>query len=141
MAFSKYDKGRPFLLITQHITPAKGENTSAKNWGKTGKKNLQEMVSVVDRVKDKHLIEATVIVDVLQRRIVKSRFEESNEEVVKHYLTQYKSQVAEGIQVWMKDQYDTEEEAKTFMDELENEIGKSENLDEIKSDVVADGTE
>ena len=49
MSFSKYDKGRPFLVITQHTTPAKGENTSVKDWGKTGKKNLQEMVIIVEK--------------------------------------------------------------------------------------------
>lgn len=138
MAFSKYDKGRPFLLITQHLTPAEGENTSTKDWGKLGKKNLQEMVSIIDRVKDKHLEEATIIIDILQRRVVKSRFSESNEEVIKHYLTQYKDQVAEGIQIWMGGQYSNEEEAKTFMDDLEDEISGLDKLNEITLDVVAE---
>lgn len=135
MGFSRYDKGRPFLVITQHITPAEGENTSVKNWGKIGKKNLQEMVSIEDEIKSKHLTSATVIIDIFQRRIVKSRYSEENEEVVKHYLTQYKSQVAEGIQIWMGGQYSNKEEAKTFMDELDSEIKNLQNLDDIKINV------
>ena len=78
MAFSKYDKDRPFLVITQHITPAEGENTSIKDWGKKGKKNLQEMVAIEDEIKRKHLESATVIIDILQRRIVKSRYHASS---------------------------------------------------------------
>ena len=135
MAFSKYDKDRPFLVITQHITPAEGENTSIKDWGKKGKKNLQEMVAIEDEIKRKHLESATVIIDILQRRIVKSRYSEDNEEVIKHYLTQYKNQVAEGIQIWMGGQYSNEEEAKTFMNSLENEIESLAELNDIKLNV------
>lgn len=122
MVFSKYNKGRPFLSITQHVTPAKGENTSIKNWGKKGKKILQETVSIIMTVKNKHLLEATVIIDILQRRIIKSRFEEPNEEVVTHYLSQYKKEIAEGIQVWMNQQYSNKEEAEEFMKKLDDEI-------------------
>lgn len=138
MTFSKYNKDRPFLVITQHITPAKGENTSVKNWGKTGKKNLQEMVMIVDNVKDKHLTEATVIIDVLQRKVVKSRFDEDNEEVLSHYLKQYKSQIAEGIQIWMGGQYHDEESAEQFKLDLSEEIDKMEELNNIKLDVITD---
>jgi len=135
MSFSKYNKERPFLVITQHYTPADGEKTSTKDWGKTGKKNLQEMVSIVDTVKNKHLNEATVIIDILQRRVVKSRFSEPNEEVITHYLTQYKNQVAEGIQIWMKNQYKDKESSETFINDLENEISNLDALNNIKVDI------
>lgn len=136
MGFSRYNKDRPFLVITQHMSPAKGEDTSIKDWGKTGKKNLQEMVEIVDTVKDKHMTQATVIIDVLQRKVVKSRYPEENEEVLTHYLTQYKSQVAEGIQIWMGGQYHDEESAQKFAVDLSEEIGKLSDLDDIKLDVV-----
>ena len=135
MAFSKYNKGRPFLVITQHLTPVKGENTSLKDWGKTGKKNLQEMVSIVDSVQTKHLTSATVIIDILKRQVVKSRYPDSDEEVMKHYLSQYKSQVAEGIQIWMSGQYTDEEGAKKFMSSITEEIDALEDLDNVKIDV------
>lgn len=135
MAFSKYNKDRPFLVITQHTTPAQGENTSLKDWGKTGKKNLQEMVSIVDSIKDSHIVQATVIIDILKRKVVKSRYPDADEEVLKHYLTQYKSQVAEGIQLWMSGQYKDKEGAEKLMNSLTDEIDTLEALDNVKINV------
>lgn len=135
MGFSRYDKDRPFLVITQHTTPAKGENTSLKDWGKTGKKILQEMVMIVDEVKNKHLVEATIIIDILQRRMVKSRFTEDDSEVLSHYLSQYKKQVAEGIQIWMGGKYADEESMQEFVHDLTDEIDRLEELDNIKLDI------
>lgn len=136
MGFSRYDKDRPFLVITQHTTPAKGENTSLKNWGKTGKKVLQEMVMIVDEVKNKHLVEATIIIDILQRRMVKSRFTEDDSEVLSHYLSQYKNQVAEGIQLWMGGKYEDAESTQEFVHDLTEEIDRLEELDNIKINVA-----
>ena len=141
MVFSKYDKGRPFLVITQHITPAQGENTSLSDWGKTGKKNLQEMVSIEDSIKPRHLTGATVIIDILKRRVVKSRYSEDNETVLKHYLTQYKEQIAEGINIWMKGQYHDKESAEKFMNDLTEEIDNMEELEKLKLTVKNDREE
>jgi len=131
MAFSKYNKDRPFLVITQVTTPAEGENTSEKNW----KEKLQEMVLIVDKVKDKHMRDATIIIDILQRKIVKSRFDEDDADVITHYLTQYKSQVAEGIQIWMANMSSDEKAASGFIEDLSEEMEK---YNDIPIDVKID---
>ena len=139
MGFSKYNKDRPFLVITQHLVPSAGENTSIKNWGKTGHKDRQEMVSIVDSITNKHLTTAAVIIDILRRKIVKSRYPEADEEVLKHFLTKYKSQIAEGIDIWMKGQYDDKESAEQFVEKLGIDIDEEiEKLDQIKIDVGND---
>ena len=74
--------------------------------------------------------------------MVKSRYPESHEEVLKHYLTKYKSQVAEGIQLWSKGQYEDEESAKEFMDSLSIAVDdEMKKLDQIKIDVSDDSQE
>ena len=60
MAFSKYNRGRPFMVIMQHATPTKGF---------TDKWDINETIMMTDRVNDKHLCEAVVIVDILQQKI------------------------------------------------------------------------
>jgi hypothetical protein len=46
--------------------------------------------------------EATVIVDVMSSSVVKNRFDNvSDAEVVNHYLTKYKPQVSEAIDIWL----------------------------------------
>ncbi len=134
MAFSKYNKDRPFLVINRSSKPAEGENTSAKNWGTEGKMVIDEEVLIVDRVTNKHMVQAAVIVDILQRKMVKNRFvsEASNEEVLKHYLTSYKEHITDGIQTWMRGKSSSPEEAQVLIDELQSE------LDKIEIEVVAD---
>ncbi len=129
MGFSKYNRGRPFLIITRHFSPSDGENTSVKDWGKTGKKTLQEYITIDNRVRDQHLVNATVIIDILQRRVVKSRFAESDDVVIKHYLTQYKDDIAKAIQTWIDAHKDDMED---FIKTLEEEMANMEGNDDEK---------
>ena len=136
MALSQYNKGRPFLIITQHLTPMKGENTSLKGWGKTGKKNLQEIVTISETIKNSHMVQATVIIDIVKRKVVKSRYPDTHEEVISHYLEQYKKHVAEGIQVWMAGRSYDEESAKKFMLDMTEELDIIENSDKQAKDTT-----
>lgn len=105
MAFSKYNKDRPFLLITRLRSPSDNEKTNTPNWGETGKWKVQEYVEMVDRVNDRHLRDVTVIIDVLQRRLVKSSIRAegtSDDVVIKNYLTSYNQQVVEGLSAWIE---------------------------------------
>lgn len=128
MAFSKYNKDRPFLIVTRHFLPSDGENTSIKDWGKTGKKTLQEYITIDNSIKNRYLIDATVIIDILQRKLVKSRFSEEDDVVIKHYLEQYKDNIAKGIQQWMDYNRDKMED---FVSTLEEEM---DNMDEGDGD-------
>lgn len=132
MAFSKYNRGRPFLVINRHATPSDGEHTSVKNWGKIGKWKVEEEIIIVDRVTDKHIIQATVIIDILKREVVKNRYESKtdNNTVIKHYLSTYKDEVADGIEAWMKQKSGSKEDTKKLIDNLQEE------LDKITIDVV-----
>ena len=125
MAFSKYNRGRPFLVINRSLSPSKGENTSSTNWGKTAKWQVDEEIIIVDRVTDNHMIQATVIIDILQQIMVKNRYsaETNNEIVLKHYMETYKEHITDGIRTWMQntlqDKVSTEKLAQDVQDELD----------------------
>lgn len=93
-------RDRPYMLVKFYHKPAPGEVTSKKNWGKTGKWETQEEVFFVDRLNDKHVMENSVIIDLLGATIVKSRLEESKAEVYAHYVKKYQSHVIKAIQTW-----------------------------------------
>ena len=129
MGFSKYNKDRPFLVVSHTSIPAKGQLTSTKNWGELAKWDLNENIVIVDRVNNKHITKSSVIIDILQTTTVKNRFEpsHSNDEVVKYYLKKYNKQVAEGIQIWMtKNHSGDTEKAKSLIQTLEDELNKIE---------------
>jgi len=102
MVFSKYNKDRPFLLITRRATPPIGARTENKGWSAESGWHVEEEISIVDKVEDKHIANCTVILDILRRRLVKNQFaqEAPEDEVIKHYLKVYKSEITEGIRLW-----------------------------------------
>jgi len=134
MAFSKYNRGRPFLVINRIASPSEGEKTSTKDWGKTGKWKMDEEILIVDRVTNKHTLQATVIIDILQRKMVKNRFSNTtdNDTVIKHYLTTYNDHVVDGLQTWMKQNAKDEEVTKQVIENLQDELDQIEV--EIKND-------
>lgn len=124
MGFSKYDKGRPFLLVTRHAKPPKGSKTEKKEWYKETGWQVQEEVSIVDKVENKHLINCSIILDIFRRRLVKNRFanEADDNEVIKHYLQVYKNEIAEGIQLWMRGHSTEIKEAENLIQDIEDEL-------------------
>ena len=52
MGFSRYDKDRPFLVVTRLATPPKGARTENKEWYKETGWQVQEEISIVDKVED-----------------------------------------------------------------------------------------
>lgn len=96
-------RNRPFLIVNTIQRPAKGVNTSKKGWA-DNRDNwaIFENPSVVDRVSNKIMREATVIVDVMSQKVVKSRFDNvSNDEVATHYIEKYREQVKEAMDIWL----------------------------------------
>lgn len=96
-------RNRPFLIVRTIERPAQGVKTERKNWAAERSNHaIFELPSVADRVNAKAMREATVIIDVMQARIVKSRFDlETDETVVNHYMTKYKGEIAEAMEIWM----------------------------------------
>ena len=93
---------RPFLIITNRFKPARGAQTQVANWAEKSGWEVHEEVMVVDRVTAKHLSMATAIIDVMEAKVVKNGFSESSrEDIMTHFMTKYKSQITESIDIWM----------------------------------------
>mgnify|MGYP001616772008 CR=1 FL=1 len=103
MSLSNYNRNRPFLVVTRHISPSAGAKTETKNWAKVGRMVVNENVIIADKVSKRHMAEATVIVDLFNKKLVKNRINDSNDdEVVNHYLNAYNEQISSGINMWIK---------------------------------------
>jgi hypothetical protein len=74
-----------YVVLTHRYTPvAKGPDA--------GKMQVHETCEFVDRIKDRHTIEATIIMDVANRKLVKNRAREQGatfEDMEKHMIKSY----------------------------------------------------
>lgn len=96
-----YLSKRPFLVITTRFLPGPQAKTSQPNWSEKSGWNVAEEVVLVDRVKDRHLTYATLIVDVLEDRVVKNSFRDSQDVDAKsYYLRKYSAQVQQALTIW-----------------------------------------
>lgn len=124
MGFSRYNKDRPFLVITEIMTPKQGTKTESANFGLNDNFDHNESIVLVDRVTNRHITDASTIVDVLQRKLVKSRFRNVAEEkdIVDHFLQKYNEYVAEGIQIWLQSHTQNVEDARALVEQFEKEM-------------------
>jgi len=126
MSFSRYNKGRPFLIISHSATPAQGQNTSAKNWGTEGKWNINESIAVVDSITQNQMYTAAIIIDILQHKMIKNRFADTHDEkeIIKHYFSKYNKEVVQGIQIWTKSRARDKKDAEQLIQDLNAELQK-----------------
>lgn len=97
-------KTRPYLIAVFTKTPTKGQNTSIKDWGKDGLWDVQETVFFEDRIKNKWLSEAHVILDLLNAKTVKNRFaldNHSDKEVFDYFVQKYSEKVQLAVSNWL----------------------------------------
>jgi hypothetical protein len=100
---SNYLRNRPFLVIKYLQTPHAESNTRVKGWGTDGKWDVNESMVIVDRIKDRHQREAHIILDILEGRVIKNRFDNTEDtKVFAHYFERYKDDIQEAIQRWAR---------------------------------------
>ena len=81
-------------IVLQHMYfPAKGENTSMKNWGELGKNTMVEEIYFVTRIRKRWWQTATTIVNLTERKIEKNSAETTDyNQIVQHVMIKYPAQ-------------------------------------------------
>jgi hypothetical protein len=98
---SKYN--RPFLVITHIKTPAKGQRTNLQGWTKDAEWDTHESMKVVDRLNTKTLTSASIILDILDEKVVKNRYDNiPNQEIFDEYVKKYVEDIQEGLIAWVR---------------------------------------
>ena len=133
----QYLSKRPFLIVTNHYVPAPGARTQQKDWTEKSGWQTKEEVQVVDAVKDKHLSTATVIIDVMEAKLIKNGFSSnsSSDEIVHHFMTKYKDQVSESINIWME-----RLARKKALEQLDDEVEFTEVANEVLGETKVSAT-
>ena len=98
-----YLSKRPFVVITNRYTPAPGAQTQKKGWADTAGWVVNEEMTVVDRITNKHEMYATVIIDVMEAKVLRNRFQDmTSDQILGHFMNKYKAQIQEAIGIWME---------------------------------------
>jgi hypothetical protein len=103
----KYLSKRPFMLVYNSYRPAQGANTAKPGWADLngGQWSVYESINFVDRVKEKDLIRAVVVIDVMEATVVKNGFPDIKaDDLMKHYLSKYRKETTEAVGIWVEQQ-------------------------------------
>lgn len=96
---SKYDylRNRPFLVITLYHQPCEGARTERRGWANESTLRTVEHPAVVSRISANILRTATIIIDILQDRVIKNRLRDNaiafDDEVLARYKTEYATMI------------------------------------------------
>lgn len=102
MALTKYS-GRPFLLAFHYKVPKKGVKTEKKGWNKDDQSfDIVEETNFVDSISKKRLEESSVIIDILNASVVKSRYSDNHNKVYQYYMEKYKNDVEKACTEFFK---------------------------------------
>lgn len=102
--------GRPFLVVTTVRRPAdRNVKTHVRGYmDVTGNMETLEQPSVIDRVKARHMIASTVIIDIMRSELITHKFRTDNiheeideDSIVQFYLNRYMEVVKQGVDVYL----------------------------------------
>jgi hypothetical protein len=93
---------RPFLVIDIYRRPSATAKPSRKGWSLLPDAwELTENPFVVDRVTTKHLRNASAIIDIFARTLVKNRFADASPaDVYAHYSEKYQDKITAALALW-----------------------------------------
>jgi len=97
-----YLSHRPFLIIDLIHKPSASARTHIKGWmDRPNAVESHENPYLVDRVAARHLRQATVIIDLMNKKMVKNRFKDTPaQEVYDHYTRKYGGHIAQALSIW-----------------------------------------
>lgn len=104
MPYDRYLRNRPFLIVKIVQRPARGVKTEIRGWGDNPDNwTALEETSVVDRVSDKLVREASVIIDVMNKScIVNNVYSDTDKTAItEYYMNKYQNQIAEATDIWL----------------------------------------
>lgn len=103
---SPYLRNRPFMIITYIRRPTTGQATQIKGWSKANDDawDITENMIIVDRVSQKHLETADVVIDLLNNSTVKNRLGDvMDSTIIDGYVKRYYNDVKSAMASWVAD--------------------------------------
>lgn len=88
---------RPYMIIIVSHKPQKGAQTNQQDWTKDHNWEVHEMAHFLDYIPKKMMIQAFVIIDILNGKVIKNRPMNDDDKVFEYYMDKYKDKVQEAL--------------------------------------------
>lgn len=105
---------RPYLVIFHSSVPVKGTPTHIAGWKENGHVRVNEKIELTTRIKNRHLSDASVIIDLLSHEFVKNRFQQEDPaRLMDYYFGHYKEKISRYL-ISFLNEYGTQEDRDEF---------------------------
>jgi hypothetical protein len=97
-----YNHNRPFLVVDMYHKPTNNARTHKKGWGdESSNWTTMEHPLLVDRISDKQLRRASVIIDINNKSFLKNRFVTTPaQEIYQHFTSKYAEHIKQAVDLW-----------------------------------------
>ena len=126
-----YLRNRPFLIISFSFVPSAGQNTGAKDFGKSAEWDPIENVMIVDRVSNKLMISSELIIDLLEMKVVKCRSDLNHSDLMQTFISRYSKEIKTALATWVAKNPDNLEKVRA----LTEKYGVANPIEQKEEDV------
>lgn len=95
-------KHRPYMFITFIQRPSPGSKTNDPTWKENGTWEVTEKMVISDYPKSRMMLEASVVIDLLNTKVVKNRNGDLSDVSCNEYFARYYVEIVEALKVWAK---------------------------------------
>jgi hypothetical protein len=97
-------RNRPFLVISYRFTLDGTQKSNVPGFSETAKWAPIENMTIVDRITNRMLQEAEVIIDIFENTVIKNRgaADVENAQVMTHFVGKYAKDIKEALKTWIK---------------------------------------
>lgn len=118
---TNYLRNRPFMVINYTFVPKAGQNTSAVNFGETAEYDPVESMVIVDRVDNKRLTRAYLVLDLFEGKVIKSREGDVDFSKIFHIMCErYKNEIKQALRDWVKRDPKNQERVNQFIETVKS---------------------
>jgi hypothetical protein len=95
---------RPYLIITHLAKPQPGAKTESKKFSESGMTYLREQVVFSTKINKRDLHQASVIIDIHSRKIIKNRYgsDMDDDQILKHYFEKYNKDMSKFLMQYLQ---------------------------------------
>lgn len=118
---SNYLRNRPFMVVSYRYALAEDQKSQNKGFMETAEWAPVENMVIVDRIKQKQLNDAELILDLLENKVIKCRDNTlDHEKLFKVFVSRHYGEVKEALALWISKNPDNLAKVQDFVEKFTN---------------------
>jgi hypothetical protein len=119
---SKYLTGRPFMVVSYTYVLAEGQKSNVKGFGETAQWEPIENMVIVDRVTNKLMQRAELVLDLFEHKVVKCRDNSiDHQQIFDLFVTRHYEDVKAALSTWIARDPENLTKVQSFVEKFKKE--------------------